>query len=432
MNSPLVPASLPLRVLRFVVIVGLTLALMLIVGLGYTVFALFSKISGALLLALGVVAILAPLALVIWAARRQWLKWPVLASGLLFTGAVLAWLAWDDPIVRRPLTAEDISPAFEGAERSYAVLLEYGKQHPSEASKAFTARKSIHFKVGGPSEGEKWIEYITENRTTLEAEWAAAAPERAWLERLNTFDRLGDLTPSDFAADIPRFDVWRFLAQRTSAIACLQALDGKGDEAVATLLPMLEVSRKFETSSRTLVRLMIARVAQKICYQTGGFILDHANPGPASRARLLEALQGGNPAAGARRLVLMEYAVFMPALAHLSLTDAMNSIDWTHPGRLPRIFNLAAQFVFNPRATTNLYSDHIHALADLAEARNLEGVAARQDVFVHASSGIHGMKNLGGRLLLNMSIPSYEKVLKSYWEGEDQRLALRARLGPAP
>ena len=439
--TPPSPAPLSLRLFRSLVILTLTLAWMLIAALAYAgaVFSVVenyfmdaNKPPGAVLLILGVVVLLSPLAVAVWAGRRQWLKWPVLAFGWLAAGTILVWLAWDDPVVRRPLTIDEVAPVFDGAERSYAVIMEYGKQHPTEESKVFSSYKpQVQFSGANIAEPEKWIEFITKNRAALEADWAALVPQRAWLDRLNTFDRLGDLTPADFAADIPRFDVWRILSQRTCAIASLQALDGRGDEAVATLLPMLEVGRKFETSSRTLVRLMIARVVQKLCYQTAGFILDRSNPGAAMRAKLLAAVADGNGPAGARRIVLIEYALFMPALAKLSLTEAAAGMDWGSSRRLPGILNVFTRIVFNPRATTNLYGDHAHELAGLAEARDFGGFAVHQEAFVHASFQEGGMKNLAGRLILNMAIPGYQKILKSYWEIEDLRLALVARLKPA-
>ncbi len=428
------------RFFRSLAIIVLTLAFTIIAALFFTgttfsvvdtYFKDADKPPGGVLVILGLVVILLPLGLAIWAGRRRWLTWPVLAAGSVVAGGIMAWLASDDPIVRRPLAIEEVAPAFDGAEKSYAVIMEYGKQKPTEDAQAFSARKhAVQLAGVGPADGDKWAEFLVKNRAALEAEWAAAAPQRAWLGRLNAFDRLGDLTPADFAADIPRFDVWRFMSQRTAAAASLQALDGKGDEAIATLLPMLEVSRKFETSARTLIRLMIARTCQKLCYQTAGFILDRSNPSPAARARLLTALEGGNGAAGARRIVLIEYALFMPALAKLSLTETAAAVDWGSSRRLPRVLNVFTRIVFNPRATTNLYGDHAYELAGLAEARDLGGFAVRQESFVHASYRQGGMKNLGGRLILNMAVPAYQKVVKTYWDIEDLRLAVLARVGP--
>jgi hypothetical protein len=425
------------RLLRSMLIVAVILAFTVVAALFFvgTTFSLMDtyfkdegKPPGGLIVALGVIITLLPLGLAILAARRRWLTWPVLGIASLAAAGVLAWLAWDDPTIRHPLTVEEIAPAFDDADKSYAVLMEYGKQQPTEDSKAFSARKqTVQFSGIGPGDGEKWAEFISKNRAGLEAEWTAAAPQRAWLGRLNAFDRIGDLTPADFDADIPRFDIWRFLAQRTAAIASLQALDGSGDEAIATLLPMLEVSRKFETSSRTLVRLMIARVSQKLCYQTAAFIMDRGNPSPASRARLLAALEGGNGPAGARRIVQVEYVLFTPILARLSFSDAMSAVSWGGAKRLPAALNALTRLLINPCATANLYGDQVKELAALAEARDLGGFAARQQAFSHATMQ-GGMKNLGGRLLLNMATPAYQKVLENYWKIEDLRLEVRARL----
>ena len=58
------------------------------------------KPPGGVLVILGLVVILLPLGLAIWAGRRRWLTWPVLAAGSVVAGGIMAWLASDDPIVR--------------------------------------------------------------------------------------------------------------------------------------------------------------------------------------------------------------------------------------------------------------------------------------------------------------------------------------------
>ena len=434
----------PLRVrfLRSLVIIALVLALTLIAALSYlggafaaveTFFQGKEDAPDTLLTVLGIIVVLLPATLAIWAGRRHWLTWRVLGAGWVLVGAVLVWLAWDDPFLRHPLTIEEIAPAFDGAERSHAAILEYGKQKPTEEAKAFSKAKwKVEYVKHSPADTDKWVEFLNANRAGLEADWAAAAPQRAWLDRLNAFDRLGDLAVADFDADIPSFQIWRYLSQRTAAMASLQALEGKGDEAVATLMPMLEVSRKFETSGRSLVRLMIARVCQKMCYQTAGFILDRTNPSPASRAKLRAALEGGNGPAGARRLILTEYAGLISAINKVPLGEALTLMSWGRPSLPTRMLAWIGQVLFNRRATANLYGDYAYELAALAESRDLGAFAARQEAFVHSSLQKGGMKNLGGRMLVNMAVPAYQKVVKSYWEIEDLRFALLKRLEPAP
>jgi hypothetical protein len=122
----------------------------------------------------------------------------------------------------------------------------------------------------------------------------------------------------------------------------------------------------------------------------------------------------------------------MPAMAKLSLTEAATAVDWGSSTRLPGAFNALTRLVFNPRATTNLYGDHAYELAALAEARDHGGFAVSQEAFSHTAFRQGGMKNLGGRLIINMAVPAYQKIVKSYWDIEDLRLAQLARLSPKP
>jgi hypothetical protein len=93
-------------------------------------------------------------------------------------------------------------------------------------------------------------------------------------------------------AEIIAFQPFRAHYQHACAIASLQALDGHGDAALATLLPILEVNRKLEPSSRTLVRSMLARVGQRMAIETAAFVLDTTAVSPDSRARFASALVG--------------------------------------------------------------------------------------------------------------------------------------------
>src|SRR6185436_11761713 len=79
---------------------------------------------------LGLLA-LVPLAVLSALWRRQVLRsWRWIGAGYLVLAPVLAYLATDDAVIRRPITMEEIAPAFPGAEKSYEVLMRYGKNHP--------------------------------------------------------------------------------------------------------------------------------------------------------------------------------------------------------------------------------------------------------------------------------------------------------------
>ncbi len=447
MNPDPAPVTIPvraplwLRLLRSLVLIGLCLALTSITALAVIgclpvvnesfkqLFAWGSKIPKTAISLTVLFVILVPLIVLALAERKRWLSWPVLAASCLAVLPVLGWLAWDEPAIRQPITIEEFSPAFPGAEQSYAVLLQYSKQTPSEEAKAFGAFKpAIQFSGAGPGQPAQWLEFVIKNRTALEADWVSLAPQRRWLGELAAFDRIGDLTPSDYGAKIITFEPWRTLTQRTCAMATLLALDGRGDDAFALLVPQLEVSRKLQLSSRTLVRTMIALVIERMSLETAGVVLDRKPVSAASRARLAAALAHDNAPALARRLLLAEYVTFTPVFSRMKLGDSIAATWGNEKTLLRRPLNFLSALFFNPIATTNIYGDRVRELADLAETRELGKFAVRSQDFGHLLVTESGMKNVGGRLMLTMAVPAYNKIVESHWKTADLRVALRARL----
>ena len=223
------------------------------------------------------------------------------------------------------------------------------------------------------------------------------------------------------------FKVWRTLAQRSCAQATLLALDGRRDEAIATLAPMLEAGRKLQPSSRTLVRPTIGIVIERMCVETAGIVLDLGSVSAAARARLAAALGAENSAAMARRLILVEYAQFAPTFFKAKLGDTLAPSKGIGPVvRGP--LNLLGGLFVNPNATINLLGQHVFELAALAEARQLGKFSVRQQGFGDTELRRPGMKNLFGRHMVSMATSAYTKVLDSHWKTADLREALRQRL----
>lgn len=361
---------------------------------------------------------------------NRWLNWIALAAGWVVVLPVLAWLWSDDPAVRQPVSIEEFSPGFPGAEQSYAVLMQYSKQAPSAEARALAAVTLVVPGFGAsPQDAAKWVEFVTTNRAGLGADWAVLAPQRRWLDELNAFDRIGDLTPAVLEADIVKFQPWRALSYHACGVATLQALDGHGDEAMATLLPLLEVSRKLQLSSRTLVRSLMAEVAERMTLETAAIVLDHAALSPATRARFAAALANENAQVLARRLIMVDYVQFAPLYFSARMGDAFA------PGTgflsiLRRPLNLLSGLLLNPNATMNLYGDHVRELAALAEARELRQFATRNWSFGDETLFKPGIKNLGGRLMVNAAIPTFDKVIETHWKIADLRADLRKRLAP--
>jgi hypothetical protein len=371
---------------------------------------------------------LLPILLMVIAARKSWINWKTLAFAWVAVVPILGWLAMDDVAVREPLTLEQLSPPFNSAQTSFDVMMRYSKRNA--AGKAFDSIQwappaNVSWNTREPA---AWKEMVVKHRAAIEADWATLAPQRKWLEELATFDRIGDLTPARLDADLPAFRVWRVLSQRTCAIATLQGIDGKHDDAIATLLPLLQTSRRMQVNSRTLVRSMVAVVIERMCIETATMVADMGPLSPASRARLHATLTDDNPGLMARRLLMIEYAGFFPALASMRFGDHHFSNDRFvhHVLRIP--LNVFSDLFFLPNATTNIYGERVRVLAALAEKRALGEFAVSSKSFDDSQRRTPGMRNIGGRLLLNMSIPNYEKILDAHWKLADLREALRKRV----
>ncbi len=373
--------------------------------------------------------VLVPIALLVVMWRRKLRSWWWVGGGWLVVAPILIYLVVDDATLRVPLTFEDIAPSFPGEDKSFAVLMRYGKNQL--AAQTFQPLSAIPGGFPDPiDKPDAWREVLLKNRATFEAEWAALAPQRAWWAELNSFERIGDLTPARPDAEIVSFAVFRGVSQRAWAIASLQALDGHGDAAIDTLLPIIQVGRKLQPSAHTLVRQMIGVVIEKSSMRMAMWILDHATVSPAARARLAAALQGGAGEAGARALVTVDYVMSVGTITDRPLGDLVGLVNTKTAFRVP--LNLVSPFVYNRRATANLYGTHVLEMQDLAARRDLKTLVARQEEFIRRDARPR-FKNFMGALVVHEVIPAYTKVLESYWKTADMRAALLERLAkPQP
>ncbi|MDI1337451.1 MAG: hypothetical protein PSU94_14805 [Lacunisphaera sp.] len=376
------------------------------------------KLVGMLIL---LFVIVVPIGLFWVAHRRRWGdSWLSLAAGYLLLAPVFVWLAWDEPTVRFPVSLDELCPPGPQAEASWAVTLAFTPRDGKAAPRTYSSPK-FPLSAAGPDKPAEWQAYLEKNREALHTAWANL-PERAWWAELNSFAVLGDLMPARFDAPIIKFAPYRSTSQLACAEAGLLALEGKGDEAMDTVLPVLEVGRKLEPSARSLVRFMVGRVIQKMSLHTARFILDHATVSLDRKARLAAVLAGGSGGpAGARRMLLIEYAISTNYL----LTQFSDQ-DHHRPAWKRGLFALF-HFVYNPVATANRYGALTAELADLAERRELASFGTRAAAF-SAENSRPQFKNMAGGLMLSMTIPAYSKVLDSYWKIEDTRTALAADL----
>ena len=369
------------------------------------------------------VGIISLIPLGVLAALWRLRSWRWIAASYFVLGAFLLYLANDDSAVVHPFTVEQVSPVLPGDETSFNVLMRYGKNHP--LGRSFKAPDRI-FMSGNDrfvdaSKPAGWAEWLSRHQAAVEADWADLGPVRAWMEELDGYSAIGDLTPAKLDAEIITFAPLRSYSQHATEIAGLQAIAGHGDEAMATLLPLLRVSRKMEPSSRTLVRTMIARVMQKQAVATANFVLDTTTVSPAMRARLEEALSIGiGGEAGIRHLLVSE-APFVVAESDGSRPEVFFLSGKTNRALL----EVLRPFVCNKRRTINFYGELMNELLALASRRDAAGMQRTQQAFFTSR---YGPKNFMGRMIVLNMVPAYSFIVKSYWTLEDDRSALLGRL----
>ena len=434
MIPPSVP-SWPLRVARVLALLGLSAALSLVLGLAIfssspTFHSAFSALiqwesqgEGARtagLLTLGLITLVTS-ALLLLSWRLKLRSWWWIAGGYLALAPVYVYLATDDPAILHPITLEEISPTFPGAEKGYEVLMRYGKGHP--LGKNFVHPPSV---LAGKSalEPGPWRETILQHRAAFEARWIEIAPVRTWWAEVNTFDRLADLAPAGPHSEFLAYAPCRAISETGRAIATLRAIDGRGDEALDILIPLIEVARKLQPSGRTLVRLMIGVVVERMALETASFVLDTAPVSAATRARLAAATRPGNAELAARRLLVVEYANSLGSVQQMPVSTALN-IAPQHPW-LGRIVDALSPFIYNRRASYNLYGELYADLQEMLARRDVTKMSAHEQQFWHAHPP--QFKNFLGTLIMRMAIPAYTKVGESFWKMQDARTKLHALL----
>jgi hypothetical protein len=347
----------------------------------------------------------------------------LIASLALFLG----WLATDDATIRHDPDHPALRSDFPEAAATHALVLRYSKDAPDSLYDTFTASKILLPSLDAdPVKREKWTAFITENRAAIETRWNELQALRNWFDEMAAAPRLGDLL-TNFDDPIPAFAPMREVARFASAQACLLALEGRNDEAVALLIPVFDAAQKLEANARTLVRRMVAIVLQRQTLSALEYVLDQGELSAATRDELSRVLRPSlqDPAEGARLLCVAEYGI----QSNLLLSPRLHQLGYEENSRSLSIAPTASFFFYNPKATVNRAGDILHAMAEAGAKRD---AIARQNLDEQIWANRHPSrflaKNLIGTQLIELSLPAYNKVIESYWSVHDRRQALLARL----
>jgi hypothetical protein len=224
-------------------------------------------------------------------AALKWREWLFSPSARILRGgiavvivALLGYLAWDGNPVRLQLTMDRLTPLPPRGVESAALFSRMAT--PRGGMAPFAGPKIVWRPL--VSNADAWRKHLQSNRDVIRAEWAAGTGLREWIVGLDAFEFIGDNTTS--YAGLPQvYAALRTARDLHSAYASLLALEGRGDEALAVLTPLLSVGYELQPPARTLVRYMVAVSTQSVAQDTVRFVLTHANPSPATpRTRAAE------------------------------------------------------------------------------------------------------------------------------------------------
>ncbi|AKC82827.1 hypothetical protein IMCC26134_08675 [Verrucomicrobia bacterium IMCC26134] len=343
----------------------------------------------------------------------------------------LAWMASDDETLRHTTIPPALRNDHPAANSGYELTLRYSINVPGSLLSTVPESKLVFPSAElGAENDAKWTDFIVKNSTELDTLWPKLAPLHSWMGELATAPYLGDHTDHT-DSPILHFRSMRLISQASCARALLLAAEGRRDEAVETVLPLLAASRNIQPHSNNLVRRMIGLVMQRLAQNTLTRVLATGGISPANRDRLSAALAPAPDAAEqASLLIWCEY----PALSNLLLSiDAENATTiFSLPGSENSLLRGLARFAFsvsmNPQLTVNQYGDYLVRSGDAASRRDLATLKTNANEFIEHLAVKFPGKNYGGRMILAMATPAYAKVVENYWKAEDERAALLKRL----
>lgn len=342
-------------------------------------------------------------------------------AGLMLLAPVFVYLAWDDAEVRQPMGYADLSPVQPGLAASNAVLLRWSSNTIRGMGIPLMPEG---FRQASRPDSHGFWEWVRTHREAIERAGRANAKVRDWWAEWNAYPELGDFSNGSKSSAVNDQPISVHL-RITAAEAAALAQDGRGDEAIERLLPLLIGGAKLQTHSRTLNRSMCVILLRKLAIDAANLIMKNAVMSPAMRARLADAVaagQGGEVLA--RRLVAVNFADYCDHFA-----DPRKRKEWTG-GRVWSA--LIGPVLLNPNRTLNLLSDLSQELQELAARRDFDGMTGaceRYHARVHARLSL---KNVVGCVEIIGDSGRFIGVVKRYWEVEDKGAALIARLRAEP
>lgn len=350
-------------------------------------------------------------------------SWRLILAAYGIVAGLFLYLAWDEAPLGAPRTFAQLSPEFPGAKESYEVWMRFGSKH--SAGRDFRSADRIYRTKGFAqiSQPAAWTKWIRRARPAFEADWAELLPVRQWILDLDRFERIADLTPVAPDTEMIGFAPLRAYIGHCCAISGLLAMDNKGDEAIALILPSLRVSRKLETYSRSLIRTSVAGFTQRNALSTIEYILNTTTVSVAMQRQLATAL--------AERESVEEQVEHLLDVEIAAIAESQGRINWASnlpPGPTKQLIDLLGPVALNPRRTDNLYLGYVLEEKRVVTSGRTPDEEGRAMVAYFAQTAEPRVRNYFGYLLYHRRQPSDLYFVQAFRNMAIRRAALRDRL----
>jgi hypothetical protein len=364
-------------------------------------------VLAAILLGLGIYAVVKKLSL------------KILLPGLLSVIGGLLYLRWDGEAPGQP----DLGPRVTEADEGYRIVMWMSEASPySRLGEGGVLADSMMKVLGLPSETKDWAGHIQIYRDEIMLAWGQDKLGREWIDAINARPPAG-VWPQDFNAPTVKFSPIRLSTYARTGRAYALALDGRRDEALNSLVPMILAWQQVQRTGPCLLNGMIAEVVLKQNYLVVGEVLKLGNISATTRQNLTEVLQRA-PAMQQvfQNAFLGDYANLAGAIevglqmAYQGQQQKQAEQNWMH-WLVPNVIASANQ-------TKRELMRSLQRVCELAVTRDTK----RLKEIAEAKASVWSLKNPAGTIMVNMATPAYVKVVGQMWIIEDLRLALLAQL----
>jgi hypothetical protein len=342
-------------------------------------------------------------------------RWGALA--LLGLAPVFVYLARDDARSPDLETWKEFATMTPQGKAGFDLVMRW--PNGESYSNAFESPPVLERLKGKPGDAQ-WLKMLADNREELDAAWTKLEPIRVWWAEWAAMPEIGD---QFLRGDSPiiSYKIMRAYARATRARAALLAQAGRGDEAIELLLPLIEGAQKLEPSGQSVMRLSAARALLNVGVEAANLVLRLSPVSDASKERLATVLasgSGGEP--GVRRLVGMEFNVY--------LTRIFSGDVKAEPITGGLLGSWLGPVLVNPNRTINGMSRAIGEAQEWAARRNaLEAQRAFERLRPYPMKR-RGIKNVFGQHIVLGYDHYFYQAVESYWQIEDKRAELIARL----